>query len=125
LRRCDADIFTLLSRYLYVLWWAITLITIVYYHIVESRLFWAGLKIPLDRPASQPLPVRGRRVDYLNFAFAAGFVGVASLWFGMADLVGANLGVGWLVPALLLGKMLRWNMKMDLRRHVFKDEIAP
>lgn len=119
------DIFTLLSRYLYILWWAITLITIVYYHIVEWRLFWAGLKIPLDRPASRPLPVRGRRVDYLNFAFAAGFVGVASLWFGIADLVGAKLGVGWLVPALLLGKMLRWKMKIRLHWYVFGDEAAP
>lgn len=115
----------LLDGYLFVLWWALTIITIVYYTIVEWRLFWAGLKIPLDRPASQPLPVRGRRMDYLNFAFAAGFVGVASLWFGIADLVGANLGVGWLVPALLLGLMLRWTMKVRLRGFIFEDEVSP
>ncbi|CUS03657.2 membrane protein of unknown function [Candidatus Promineifilum breve] len=116
------NLFALMSRYLFVLWWAITLVTIIYYHVVEFRLEWATLKIPLDRPGSQPLAVRGRRVDYLNFAFAAGFVGVTSLWFGIADLVGANLGIGWLILALLVGKMSRWKMKMDLRRHVFEGE---
>jgi hypothetical protein len=119
------DVFTLLSRYLFVLWWAMTLITIVYYHIVECRIFWAGLKIPLDRPASRPLPVRGRRVDYLNFAFAAGFVGVASFWLGLVELVGANLGVGGLVLALLVGWSLRWSMKIRLRWHVFEGESVP
>jgi hypothetical protein len=119
------DVFTLLNRHLYVLWWAITLITIVYYQIVGFRLYWAGLKIPLDRPASQLLPVRGRRVDYLNFAFAAGIVGVASFWLGLVDLVGANLGAGWPVLALLLGCLLRWKMKIRLRWHVFEGESAP
>lgn len=122
LRRCKVDFLAFLNRYLFVLWLTITVVTIIYYLIVEVRLFWARLKIPLDRPASQPLPVPGRRMDYLNFAFVAGFVGVASLWFGIADLVGAELGVGWLIPALLLGKMLRWKMKMDLRMHIFVGE---
>lgn len=109
-------------RYQFVLWWAITVITLVYYHVVEWRLFWANLKIPLYRTRRATFPLPGRRVDYLNFAFTAGFVGVTSLWFGMLDFVGAQMGWRWLVPALLVGKGLQWSMKMTLRWYEFEDE---
>ncbi len=103
-------------------WWAITLLSFAYYQIVEWRIYWATIKIPLDKGRDATFPLPGRRSDYVNFAFVATFLGVASLWFGFADFAGARLGWGFLIPALLLGKWLRWGMKMRLRWFVFEDE---
>lgn len=116
------ELLTPVFRYQFVMWWAITLITLVYSSVIGWRLYWATLKIPLGQWRGATFPLPGRRVDYLNFAFAAGFVSVASLWFGLMDLAGAELGWGWLVPALLLAMMNRWGMKMRLCWFVFEDE---
>jgi hypothetical protein len=104
------------------LWWAITLIAVVYRSIVGWRMYWATLKIPLDKLPGATFPLPGRRSDYANFAFVATFVAVSSLWFGLADLAGARLGWGWAVVAFLLGKWFQWGMKMRLWWFVFEDE---